>query len=246
MYQVRQHHTWRMRGVRVTKLFKNLMKSSSLDLLQFHLIHKQQSWTNSNRHLDNTCRVTRDDTSPLLSDTDLPLNPQQIHTAFVFLQHMVSCTRFGAAKSRVCVCVCVRRTSAQCLWKYHLFCSAAGHETARKTQKPGISALSLTFTKGQKHRQWSPSEARSKKRFPIELSQPGTVPRKTPFYFSCLISAVSLCGQLMDGCECRDVEPTNEEGGRTQKSWCTCVSRNGMNFRIKNPGVSLAYVLHSV
>ncbi len=29
------------------------------------------------------------------------------------------------------------------------FCSAAGHETARKTQKPGISALSMTFTKGQ-------------------------------------------------------------------------------------------------
>ena len=26
------------------------------------------------------------------------------------------------------------------------FCSAAGHETARKTQKPGISASSMTFT----------------------------------------------------------------------------------------------------
>lgn len=29
------------------------------------------------------------------------------------------------------------------------FCSAAGHATARKYTKPGISALSMTFTKGQ-------------------------------------------------------------------------------------------------
>lgn len=59
-----------------------------------------------------------------------------------------------------------------------VFCSAAGHETARKTQKPGISALSMTFTKGQINTEAvQPIRGSFQKRFAIELSEQGTVPR---------------------------------------------------------------------
>lgn len=65
------------------------------------------------------------------------------------------------------------------------FCSAAGHEAARKTQKPGISVLSMTFTKGQINTEAVELIRGSvQKRFPIELSQQGTAPRSTPFFFS--------------------------------------------------------------
>lgn len=47
-----------------------------------------------------------------------------------------------------------------------------------KTQKPGISALSMTFTKGQINTAAvQPIRGSFQKRFAIELSEQGTVPR---------------------------------------------------------------------
>lgn len=83
-------------------------------------------------------------------------------------------------------------TSAEYIWKYCLlFCCRT--RDSHKAQKPGISALSMTFTKGQintgcvTHQRLVPKMLSN---WTVAAGQGATL---NPIYFSCLISAVSLC-----------------------------------------------------
>lgn len=163
---------------------------------------------------------------PLLTDTDLPLNPQQTHKAFVVWWHVVWCVSFDAAESDAW------RTLAQCLWKYHLFVLLQDIRRPEKTHKSLAFLLCLWHLQGQKHRGGAAHQRLVPKTFSDWTVT--TVPHKTPFYLSPPRSAAEYsAGQFVD--RRRDAEPITEGRG-IQQPWCTCVSHNWMCFRMKTQG----------
>lgn len=181
------------------------------------------------------CWVTRDENSPLFSDTDLPLNPQQIHKAFVFLWHVVSCAWGSMLPSPM------RDGHQHSVYGNITFFVLLQDMRRPEKHKSLAFPLCLWHLQRDKKHGGCATHLRlvPKKRFPIELSQQGTVPWKNPILFflfnfcsltllPCILVASSWTGW-------RDAQPTDEEGGE-HRSRGAPVSHNWMSFRMKTQG----------